>query len=74
MRTTDGDYLLPNMTREQALQIRAWRERGSWRQVATRIHNSMYQGVPAEHQSAGEDICRQAANLLGEDPDQSPWN
>ena len=74
MRTADDQWVLPNMTQEQALQVRAWRKQGSWRWVATQISNTLYQGIPSGHQIAGEHLCRQAATLLGEDPNQDPWN
>lgn len=74
MRTAQDQWLLPDMTKEQALQIRALREQGSWRWVATQIHNTLYQGIPPGHLIAGEHLCYQAANLLGEDPNQDPWN
>lgn len=74
MRTEDDVWVLPNMTREQALQIRAWREQKSWRGVASQIYDNMYRGIPRGHQTAGEHLCCQAALLLGEDPNQDPWN
>jgi hypothetical protein len=74
MRTEDNIWVLPDMSREQALQIREWRTQGTWRWVAERIHENLYQGIPHGHQIAGEHLCRQAANLLGEDPNQEPWN
>jgi len=74
MRTEDDIWVLPNMTREQALQIRGLREHGTWRWVASKVYETMYQGIPKGHQIAGENLCRQAATLLGEDPNEDPWN
>lgn len=74
MRLSDGTWVLPDMTRKQALQIREFRLTGSWRSVATRVYDTLYNGIPRGHQEAGEHLCVQAAGMLGEDPNEDPWN
>ncbi|MGV9453722.1 hypothetical protein [Streptomyces sp. NPDC003635] len=63
------------ITQEMALQIRNWRvdEDYSWRavaQAATDLWGSAY----GSNQLYGEDLCRVAARVLGEDPYRKPWN
>lgn len=64
-----------DLTTEQVAQIRAWRvdEEMSWRavaQAATDTWGSSY----GSNQLFGEDLCRAAAEALGEDVAKEPWN
>lgn len=47
----------------------------TWRKVAA-LYAYVYPnaGVVGGHQLYGESLCRQAANLLKEDPEDTPWN
>ncbi|GGQ91988.1 hypothetical protein [Kitasatospora griseola] len=63
------------MTPEMAAQIRAWRcdedySRRTVAQAATDLWGSDW----GSNQLYGEDLCRAAAKLLGENVDREPWN
>ncbi|WP_155372477.1 hypothetical protein [Catellatospora vulcania] len=63
------------LTLEQARQIRRWRvdEEASWRgvaQAATELWGSEF----GDNQLYGEDLCRAAALILGEDARREPWD
>ncbi len=57
------------MTEEQALIIKHLRcNKGySWRMISKSIDDY-------EDQIHGRDLCNEAARLLGEDPNEVPWN
>lgn len=65
-------------SRERALQVREWRcggEGGTWRWVAEQAH-AAWGGdwSPPSNQLAGQALCLAAADLLGEDGNEEPWN
>jgi len=63
------------ITREMAAQIRTWRcdENYSWRAVAQAV-SDRWGSEWGSNQLFGEDLCRAAAKLLGENPCREPWN
>lgn len=63
------------ITRDRAEQIRVWRvdEKYSWRGIASAA--TKWWGTYDEtHQMIGVELCRAAAELLGEDHEADPWN
>jgi hypothetical protein len=68
------DLWTEHLTPEFASIVRAWRIRGlTWRQVTQDACTAL--GLPpSQDQTAGEDLCRRSAQLLGENPDELPWN
>ena len=63
------------MTKSDALKIRAWREQGTWRWVATKAAEYWPdKGYNSGNQIEGMDLCYQAAKTLGESPQTKPWN
>ncbi len=66
-----------NVTVIQAELIRLWRadEGYSWRSVAAAAHREFGgDWQPDSNQLWGQELCRAAANILGEDPEEAPWN
>lgn len=64
-----------DLTSDQTQQIRAWRvdEEMSWRAIAQAASDTW--GMPyGSNQLFGEDLCRAAAEALGEDFTKEPWN
>ncbi|MFE0098959.1 hypothetical protein [Streptomyces sp. NPDC059009] len=63
------------VTAEMAAQIRIWRvdEDLSWRSVA-QAATDLWGSEWGSNQIYGRDLCVAAAKVLGEDPDQEPWN
>ncbi len=68
---------------EQAREIRAFRKSATWRSVSRHCHDLYRAGwslpswdgsLGAEHQMVGSCICNVAAQRLGEDPNDEPWN
>lgn len=73
------EAIRPHLTRERALEVRGWRcgpDGYTWRGVAAQAYETW--GHPdwlvSGHQLYGESLCRQSAILLGEDPNDDPWN
>jgi hypothetical protein len=64
-----------SITAEMAAQIRTWRvdEDRSWRAVAEAASDQWGSGC-GSNQLYGEDLCTVAAQVLGEDARQTPWN
>lgn len=70
-----GHIIQPNLTKERAQQVRAWRAEGcTWRKVAELAHDAWGDWMVSGHQLYGEQICYLSATLLGEDPHEDPWN
>jgi hypothetical protein len=67
-----------HLTIERAQQVRAWRcdQDFSWRSVAAAADDAW--GLPdwleGGNQIHGAVLCEVAAELLGEDPGEEPWN
>ncbi|MEU6070134.1 MULTISPECIES: hypothetical protein [Streptomyces] len=63
------------ITTEMAVQIRTWRvdEDFSWRAVA-QAASELWGSEYGSNQIYGEDLCAAAAQVLGENPYQKPWN
>ncbi|MFG3101635.1 hypothetical protein ACGFZL_14100 [Streptomyces sp. NPDC048182] len=63
------------ITREMACRIRRWRrdEDHSWRAVA-QAASAAWGPAWGSNQLHGRALCTAAAQLLGEDPDEEPWN
>jgi hypothetical protein len=63
------------ITRERAGQIRVWRvdELCSWRGVASAA-TVAWATHEETSQMLGVELCRAAADLLGEDHRKEPWN
>ncbi|MEV0403737.1 hypothetical protein [Actinoallomurus sp. NPDC050550] len=63
------------LTSEQVVQIRAWRvdQEMTWRGVAQAAADA-WGSDHGGNQIAGEELCRAAALVLGEDPSSDPWN
>jgi outer membrane protein assembly factor BamD (BamD/ComL family) len=63
------------ITTEMAVQIRTWRvdEDFSWRAVA-QAASELWGSAYGSNQLYGEDLCAAAAQVLGENPFQEPWN
>jgi len=63
--------------KDRALTVRRWRTTGgcTWRAVAERAH-ARWDGAwsPPSNQLAGAALCTVAAEMLGEDPSEEPWN
>ena len=71
-----GAWHIEDMTEDQAKAVRARRaEHYTWRAVALWAH-AEFGGKwwPESNQLVGQDICRHAAGVLGEDPESAPWN
>jgi hypothetical protein len=69
------DVWTVEMDRELARLVRVWRvdEEQSWREIAVRVTD--YLNLPrSDNQLAGRALCSRAAQLLGEDPSEEPWN
>ncbi|WP_436788599.1 hypothetical protein [Yinghuangia sp. YIM S10712] len=64
-----------SITPEMAAQIRAWRvdEEYTWRAVA-QAATDLWGSHWGSNQIYGAELCSAAAKMLGEDPDQEPWN
>ncbi|ARH89021.1 hypothetical protein [Streptomyces sp. MOE7] len=63
------------ITHEMASQIRTWRVDGdlTWRSVA-QAATDLWGADWGGNQIYGRDLCVVAAKMMGEDPDQKPWN
>lgn len=66
------------MTKEQAEYVKLLRcgpRIHSWRRIAE-LYEDKYKESPILHgnQLHGQDLCREAAELLGEDPNSEAWN
>lgn len=64
------------MTRELAVKIRRLRvadQNLTWRGVAGSISSELNLSH-GTNQLFGRDLCNAAAKLLGEDPNEEPWN
>lgn len=63
------------LTDEMARQVRIWRvDKGeTWRGVAGRADH-LWDTDSGSNQLFGRDLCEEAARLLGEDPNEEPWN
>lgn len=71
-----GAWHIEDMTEDQAKAVRARRaEHYTWRAIACWAH-AEFGGKwwPESNQLVGQDICRHAAGMLGEDPESAPWN
>jgi hypothetical protein len=65
------------LTKERAAQVREWRaaDDGTWRAVASLAVDAWGGDAAARgNQLFGEELCREAALMLGEDPHDDPWN
>lgn len=65
------------MNRARAKEVRHWRvdRRYTWRKVARAAHDLWrVSWSPPSNQIAGMALCREAAQLLGEDYRRPPWN
>ena len=64
------------MERERALIIRTWRvELGaSWRKVAELAAKVWPKEYEDYGQMLGQELCIEAADNIGEDPSEEPWN
>lgn len=66
---------LIDVTPERAAQIRQWRIDDpdlSWRGTAG-MATAQWTDQKDTNQLLGRDLCRAAAQLLGEDPNDEPW-
>ncbi|GAA1407276.1 hypothetical protein GCM10009639_55880 [Kitasatospora putterlickiae] len=72
---THGTADPATITSEMARQIRVWRvdEGLTWRSV-TQAASDLWGSGSGGGQIYGRDLCAAAANVLGGDPDQEPWN
>lgn len=62
------------LTPEIARQVRTWRaDDYTWRAIA-RSADETWGTSSRGNQLFGEDLCRESARLLGENPDADPWN
>ena len=63
------------MTPERAAQVRKWRveDGGTWRWVAGQA-SAAWGTDWGTNQLAGMCLCRAAADMLGEDANEAPWN
>lgn len=55
------------MTKEEALKIKELRKTHSWRAIAATL-------TETSNQQIGRELCWEAAEILGEDPNKEPWN
>jgi len=65
------------VTVDQAVEIRHLRvdQEATWRHVGEEVQTRWLAEVGlGDTQSLGATACHVAAELLGEDPDQDPWN
>ncbi|MDP2730592.1 MAG: hypothetical protein Q8O55_08910 [Dehalococcoidales bacterium] len=64
-----------HLTKAEAIQVRQLRVEldYSWRAIA-RFYSVLWGGLWGSNQITGMVICEKAANLLGEDFMQEPWN
>ncbi|MET7437042.1 MULTISPECIES: hypothetical protein [unclassified Streptomyces] len=64
-----------SVTVEMAVQIRGWRvdDDYSWRAVA-QAASELWGSGHGGNQLHGRHLCAAAAEVLGEDPHQEPWN
>lgn len=63
------------MTKEVALKIREWREKGTWRWVSEKAAKYWPgEGYISGNQIEGMMLCSKAAKILGENPQTKPWN
>lgn len=75
----DDDYFVffdpAELTALQAARVRTWRvdQEFSWRMVAEAAANEWGWGSFG-NQIFGEELCRAAAQVLGQDPRSAPWN
>lgn len=63
------------LTLEIARQVKQWRveEDSTWRVVAA-LADERWGTETQGNQLFGEDLCRESALLLGEDPNSEPWS
>ncbi|GIH21592.1 hypothetical protein Raf01_97640 [Rugosimonospora africana] len=63
------------LTLDVARQVRRWRveEECSWRVVAARA-DATWGTDTHGNQLFGEDLCRESARMLGENPNDEAWN
>ncbi|MCW2141122.1 hypothetical protein [Actinoplanes cyaneus] len=63
------------LTPEIARQVRRWRveEECSWRVIAA-LADQTWATDTRGNQLFGEDLCRESALVLGEDPNDDAWN
>ena len=63
------------ITLDKARRIRAWRtdQELTWRGVAASATET-WGSVFGDNQLYGRELCVAAARVLGEDPDDEPWN
>lgn len=70
-----GRDLIPELSIEEALQIRDWRVEGyTWKRISTLVHNSMYSLIPEEDSRVGRLLGECAAETLKEEFSRFPWN
>lgn len=63
------------LTKEEALKIRGWRKKGTWRWVATQAAEEWPdKKLCAGNQIEGMELCEAAANVLKQNPHKHPWN
>lgn len=74
----DDDFVFiepAELTARQAAQVRTWRvdREFSWRAVAEAAAHE-WGWASGGNQLFGEELCRAAANVLGQDPRSTPWS
>ena len=63
------------LTKKEALQIRKWRKKGTWRWVATQAANEWPERkLCPGNQIEGMFLCEDAAEVLKQNPRKRPWN
>jgi hypothetical protein len=67
--------MMYDLTKEQAEKVREWRNKGTWRWVASRAAEEWPEKkIDSGNQIEGMYLCKEAAIILGEDPWDVPWN
>ena len=63
------------MNKQDALIIKDFRKNATWRMVAKLAAEKWPdRGYCSGNQIEGMELCQKAAQILGEDPWQEPWN